>query len=231
MSAECSRTPLELRLLGQIPYHQAWELQKSLLLQRIAGEISDTLLLCHHPAVITLGKGAREGNVLIPEDTLAQRGIEVVRIERGGDVTFHGPGQLVAYPILDLNQKRRDVGWYMRSLEEVVIRTLTRWQIAGTRVDGKTGVWAPPEEGQPLRKISSIGVKISRWCTMHGIALNVTKECEQGFFVIHPCGFTDISVTSMESERTLSGTPVKIPLKEVESTFTEQFMQVFASQL
>jgi len=180
------------------------------------GESEETLILCEHDPVITIGRSAKEGNLIVSPEHLAKLGIEAIEIERGGDITYHGPGQLVAYPLLNLNNHRRDVGWYLRLLEDVVIDTLQAFGITGLRYPGRTGVWtqvpenvinfAPLEgsaprspEGRP-RKIASIGVRLSRWCTLHGLALNV-HDCRVGFECINPCGFTDIDVTSMAEER------------------------------
>ena len=188
--------------LGLRPYTEVWELQKQLQSELIAGAGQETLIICEHTPVVTLGASAEEQNLLFPIPALNERGIEVIKVERGGDVTYHGPGQLVMYPIMDLRRRRQDVGWYIRSLEDVIIRTLAHFGITGMRVNGKPGVWtAANEEGGIFhgRKIASIGVRISRWCTMHGMALNV-QGCEGGFSVINPCGFTGIEISTMKQE-------------------------------
>lgn len=222
---------LDVRDLGHIPYPVAWELQRTLQKQRIVKEIGDTLLLCEHDPVITIGKSGTTSNVLASEAELAKHGIAVFEVERGGDVTYHGPGQLVAYPILDLSLHRRDVHWYMRMLEEVVIRTLQEFEIIGLRIPGKTGVWTQPLENAidfqtrravTARKIASLGVRISRWCTMHGVALNVS-DCTAGFRFINPCGFTDVEMTSVQQEvRRL------VTLDDCKPRFVRNFISVFS---
>lgn len=179
--------------IGLKPYREVWALQKKLQSELIAGTGKQTVILCEHPAVITLGTSADAENVLAKEETLKDRGIEVVKIERGGDVTYHGPGQLVVYPILNLNNYRRDVDWYLRLLEGAIIDTMADFGVSGIRIAGKTGVWTSPTE-----KIASIGVRFSRWCSMHGLALNVTTA-EDGFNLINPCGFKDIKMSSLRS--------------------------------
>jgi lipoyl(octanoyl) transferase len=188
---------LQLIDLGSIDYELCWKFQKELQHKLIAGEIAPTLLTCSHPAVITLGKGTREENLKLGLDEIESRGIKVFRVERGGDVTYHGTGQIVLYPILNLSFLRKDVDWYMRSLEQVMIDTLAFFEIEAGRIPGKTGVWIRHAEGE--RKIGSIGVRLSRWCSMHGLALNI-DECKQGFSLIHPCGMKNVEVTSIREE-------------------------------
>lgn len=189
-------TPPTLRVLelGLKPYREVWDLQKKLQAELIAGTGEQTLIICEHSPVITLGTSAEASNVLAREDELKTHGIEVIKIERGGDVTYHGPGQLVAYPILNLNYYRRDVDWYLRQLEQIIIDTLADCGVTGMRIPGKTGVWT-----SDTKKIASIGVRLSRWCTMHGLSLNV-QDCSVGFNLINPCGFRDIEMTSLEQE-------------------------------
>ena len=227
---------LAIRRLGRLSYEPVWELQRQLQQQLIKEEIPQTLILCEHSPVITIGSSGQEKNLLLPRDALAARGVEVFKVERGGDVTYHGPGQLVAYPIIDLKRHRRDVHWYMRSLEEVTIRTLQDFDIIGLRIPGKTGVWTQPVENvinfgrlepqQSLkqRKIAAQGVRISRWCTMHGASLNVA-DCREGFALINPCGFTDIEVTSIQQELGPSRTAPS--LDSVLQCFLEHFKEVF----
>jgi len=226
-------SPLTIVHLGRVPYREAWDLQRKLQRELIEGHGKDTLILCEHEPVITLGRGAKPENVLGTPEDLAKRGIEVLAIERGGDVTYHGPGQLVGYPIIDLNRQRRDVGWYMRSIEEVILRSLSQWGIPATRIDGKTGVWIKSQQyntapncvnSAPDRKIAALGVRISRWCTLHGFALNVLS-CKEGFALINPCGFVDIEVTSIEEESTLRSTPC---MTEVEDAVVRHFFEVFS---
>lgn len=178
--------------LGLKPYRTVWELQRELQRNLMDHKGKDTILLCQHHAVITVGRSAKEGNVLASPAVLAQRGIELLHIERGGDVTYHGPGQLVVYPILDLRKRRQDVGWYMRLLEEVIIRTLLDFDLHGSRIPQKSGVFVGES------KIASIGVRISRWCTMHGLAINVLDQ-SAGFSLINPCGYQGLKTCSMES--------------------------------
>ncbi|MCX7607364.1 MAG: lipoyl(octanoyl) transferase LipB [Bacteroidia bacterium] len=182
---------------GLIPYKEAWDRQKALVATALANPSTwqDRLILCEHPPVITLGRNAHTENLLYPETYLRKQGIEVYAIERGGDVTYHGPGQIVGYPILWLERFRCDIGWYMRSLEEIIIRTLSRHGIQGERIPGLTGVWLTP----PPRKIAALGVKLTRWVTMHGFAFNVNTALD-GFSLIIPCGIRDKAVTSLHKE-------------------------------
>ncbi|MBX7138901.1 MAG: lipoyl(octanoyl) transferase LipB [Oligoflexia bacterium] len=201
--------------LGLRPYAEVWELQKQLQRELIAQQGAQTVIFCQHRPVITIGKSSKPASLLVARAQLEKLGIELFEVERGGDMTFHGPGQLVCYPILNLTNFRRDVGWYMRQLEEVAIRTLAHFQLKGIRVAERTGVWTDAQT-----KIASIGVRISRWCTMHGIALNVL-EAGSGFAAINPCGFEDIRMTSM---RELG---VEVTLAQAEEHFLKHFEQVF----
>ena len=176
--------------LGRVPYGQAWEMQRALVQQRKAGETGDTLLLLEHPPVITLGRNARREHLLTPPERLAALGIEVAATNRGGDITFHGPGQLVGYPILDLARIRKDVLWYVRTLEEALIRAAREFGVLAGRREGMTGVWV---EGE---KLASIGVHISRWVTSHGFALNLDTDL-QCFRHIVPCGIAACRMTSL----------------------------------
>ncbi len=173
--------------IGQKSYKAVWDLQKEMQQQRIKGEIDDTLILVEHDPVYTLGKNANEDHLLQSRD----ESIDVFNIERGGDITFHGPGQLVVYPILDLSNYKKSVSWYMRTLEQVLIDTLIEFKITAQRNDGLTGVWVGDE------KIAALGVRISRWVTMHGFALNVNPDLSFYDGII-PCGIFDHGVTSME---------------------------------
>ena len=173
--------------IGQKSYKAVWDLQKEMQEQRIKGEIDDTLILVEHDPVYTLGKNANEDHLLQSRD----ESIDVFNIERGGDITFHGPGQLVVYPILDLSNYKKSVSWYMRTLEQVLIDTLIEFKIIAQRNDGLTGVWVGDE------KIAALGVRISRWVTMHGFALNVNPDLSFYDGII-PCGIFDHGVTSME---------------------------------
>jgi lipoyl(octanoyl) transferase len=186
-----------VRRLGVVPYDEALALQSSLVEDRRAGRIDDTLLLLEHPPVITIGVKARgqRGNIVASVEDLAAEGVVIHDTGRGGDVTYHGPGQLVGYPILDLNPDRRDVHEYVRNLEEALIRALAGFGITGRRIVGLTGVWV----GEPGReeKIAAIGVRISRWITSHGFALNVSTNLDHFRWIV-PCGITDRGVTSLE---------------------------------
>jgi lipoyl(octanoyl) transferase len=182
--------PLAVRRLGRIRYADALALQEELVKKRQAGSIPDTLLLLEHEPVFTLGRNARRDNVLLPEEALRARGFDVFDTGRGGDVTYHGPGQVVGYPILDLSPDRRDVHRYVRDLEEVMIRTCGDHAIQAGRITGLTGCWVGNE------KVGAIGVRISRWVTSHGFALNVATDL-QAFRLIVPCGIKERGVTSL----------------------------------
>jgi lipoyl(octanoyl) transferase len=200
---------VEFRDLGLIDYKEAWDLQESLFQGSIQDkirirngeeniEIKNYLLFCEHPHVFTLGKSGSISHLLLDEEGLAKQEATYYKINRGGDITYHGPGQLVAYPIFDLDQFFTDIHKYMRFLEEAVIQTLKEFGIAGGRVEGLTGVWIDPESDNP-RKICAMGVKSSRWVTMHGIGFNVNSDL--GYFShIIPCGIDDKAVTSMQHE-------------------------------
>jgi lipoyl(octanoyl) transferase len=193
MTARPAPSRLDVRHLGIVPYGEALELQRALAEDRIAGRIPDTLLLLEHPPVITLGRGWKQSSLPLDPDALRRRGIEVFEIERGGDVTYHGPGQLVGYPIIDLQQHRPDLHWYLRQLEAVLITALANFGIPAERSLGLTGVWTNG------RKIASIGVHVKRWVTWHGFALNVTTELSP-FSLIVPCGIPDVVMTSVANE-------------------------------
>lgn len=208
---------LDVRRLGRVPYADALALQRSLVDDRRAGRIPDTLLLVEHPHVLTLGMRGDGGrsHILATDEALASRGIEVHETGRGGDVTYHGPGQLVGYPIIDLNPDRRDVHRYVRDLETVLIRTAAHYGIDAGRVEGLTGVWVGDE------KLAAIGVRIARWITSHGFALNVTTDLDHFNFIV-PCGIADRGVTSLTR---LLGRPVDVA--EVELCVIEHFANVF----
>ena len=178
--------------LGQTPYREAWELQRSLAGAVSQGAIPDTIVLLEHPPVVTLGRRTAEGELHIPADAE----VEIVETDRGGKSTYHGPGQLVCYPILDLNRHGRDVRKYCRDLEEGVIRTLAAFEIEATRIEGLTGVWLE----RPPRKICSIGVHISRWVTTHGYALNVDLDPAPFTDWITACGLEDAAFTTIAEE-------------------------------
>jgi lipoyl(octanoyl) transferase len=203
-----------VKRLGLVPYGEALELQKQLVEQRRRGEIPDTLLLLEHPHVITLGTSSHTNHVLLSDDERALLGIELFETGRGGDVTYHGPGQLVGYPILDLKPDRCDLHKYVRDLEEVLIRTIASFGISGTRKEGLTGVWVGDE------KIAAIGVRVSSgWITSHGFALNVSTNL--GFFdSIIPCGIRDYTVTSVNRFS-------DVGMDELMTSVVESFHQVF----
>ena len=181
--------------LGLIGYPEAWELQKHVVAARKAGAIEDVLLFCEHPHVITLGRSGNRANLLASENVLQQKGVEYFETTRGGDITYHGPGQIVGYPILNLGAIRRDVVWYVRSLEEAMIRATAELGIHTSRVAGKTGIWVGQDEGE--EKLAAIGVHISRWVTSHGFAYNVATDLRY-FELIVPCGLADRKATSLE---------------------------------
>ncbi len=217
--ANPSATPgprLLVRRLGRVPYARGLELQQQLVAERQQGAVPDQLLLLEHDPVFTLGRNARRENVLVPSELLCERGYEVFETGRGGDVTYHGPGQLVGYPILQLAADRRDVHRYVREIEEVMIRTCADYGIEAGRVAGLTGTWVGPE------KIGAIGVRISRWVTSHGFAFNVSTDLS-AFDLIVPCGIRGRGVTSLER---LLGRAV--PLPEVMDRLVGHFAAVFA---
>jgi len=208
---------IEVRRLGVIPYADGLELQKSLVEQRKAGDIPDQLILLEHPPVITLGVKTRNdrSHIVAPTDVLEAEGVDVFETGRGGDVTYHGPGQLVGYPILDLKPDRCDVHQYVRDLEEVMIRMAAAFGVTAGRIDGLTGAWVGQE------KLASIGVRIARWVTSHGFAFNVNTTLEHFNFIV-PCGITDKGVTSLEK---LLGRPVGVD--EVADICVREFRSVF----
>ncbi len=209
--------PLEIHRLGVVQYAAASELQAALVEQRRAGSTPDRLLLLQHPPVITLGVNARSSreHIVASEDRLRRLEIEVHETGRGGDVTYHGPGQIVGYPVIDLRPDRRDVHRYVRDIEEVLIRTAAVFDVEARRVPGLTGVWVGDE------KLGAIGVRISRWVTSHGFAFNVSTDLSH-FRLIVPCGLHERDVTSLEQ---LLGRAV--PASTVEVALAEQFADVF----
>lgn len=215
-------TEITIRRLGQIDYQASLDLQAGLVEDRRAGRIGDTLLLLEHPPVITLGVKTRHGakHIVASEEELARHGVTVHETGRGGDVTYHGPGQLVGYPIFDLKPDRCDVHKYVRDLEQVLILALGGFGIQGGRVNGLSGVWVG-DEGKE-KKIAAIGVRISRWITSHGFALNVATDLRH-FQLIVPCGIADRGVTSVEGELGRV-----VPMPEIETAVTRGFEAVFA---
>ena len=200
--------------LGFKKYKSVLSLQKKLQKQRIAGNTQDTLILVEHEPVYTLGKNANKHHLLQSRD----KSVEVHKIERGGDVTFHGPGQLVGYPILDLRNYKKSVSWYMRTLEELTIRVLKEFDIKGSRIKGLTGVWVDN------KKIAAQGVRISRWVTMHGFSINVCPQLSYYDGII-PCGIFDYDVTSMEECLNK-----KLSVKKIKNSVSEIFLELFISR-
>ena len=188
INSNLANTQIEIQDLGKLLYKKTWNYQKELLKKRSKNEINDTLILVEHEPVFTLGKNADENHILqnYPDN------IKTYQIERGGDVTYHGPGQLVGYPILDLRNYKKSISWYMRSLEQVIIDTLFDYNITANRKNGLTGVWYNNE------KIAALGVRVSRWITMHGFSLNVNPNLNHYKNII-PCGIFEHGVTSMSN--------------------------------
>lgn len=224
--------------LGSKGYKETWDYQENFLRENTdrklaarAGEVAvaeetvNRLLFVEHPPVYTLGKSGDEGHVLIDAAERASKGIEYFHINRGGDITFHGPGQLVGYPILDLEKFRTDLGWYLRSLEEVIIRTLAAYGLEAGRSAGETGVWLDPLVKGKERKICAMGIKCSRWITMHGFALNVNTNLDYFNFII-PCGIQGKQVTSLQKELGRS-----VPMEEVKALVKQNFADVFDCKL
>ena len=213
---------LEVRRLGTVGYSEALAMQRALVEERRAGRVPDLLILLQHPAVITLGvkgDGGRSNVVATPE-RLSELGIAVEETGRGGDVTYHGPGQIVGYPIVDLRPDRQDVHRYVRDLEEVMIRTCADYGLTAGRISGLTGTWLGIETGV-AEKIGAIGVRISRWITSHGFAFNVSTRLDH-FQLIVPCGISDRGVTSLEKA---TGRPVAV--EEAEDRVIKHFASVF----
>jgi lipoyl(octanoyl) transferase len=212
-------TPLRVEDLGLRSYGEVLEYQRELRRRRIEGETAeDVLLLVEHPPVVTLGRGTRPTSLPIAPDGLRRRGVEVHEIERGGDVTYHGPGQLVGYPIIDLRNHRPDLHWYLRSLEDVLIQALGRLGIEADRNPGLTGVWTAG------RKIASIGIHVKQWVTLHGFALNVTADLDP-FDLIVPCGIKQVVMTSVASE--LLRGDADLLASEVRANVVDAFCGVF----
>ena len=221
--------------LGSMDYKEAWDYQNELFQGIVNLKLANRnrelkeksphyFLFTEHPPVYTLGKSGDMSNLLLNEEQLKQKGISFFKSNRGGDITFHGPEQIVGYPIIDLEEFKPDIRWYMRSLEEVIIQTIAHYGLQGLRSDGETGVWL--DVGTPFaRKICALGVRTSRWVTMHGFALNVNTNL--GYFDhIIPCGIRGKAVTSMEAELNK-----KIALEEVKTLITENFEKVFGAKL
>lgn len=201
---------------GVTSYAEILELQRRIAAARITGEISqDVLLLLEHSPVVTLGRSSKEMNLVASKDFLASRGVELYEVERGGDVTFHGPGQLVGYPIIDLKRHKQDLHWYLRQLEQAIIATLAKFGVVAERSAGFTGVWTNG------RKIASIGVHARDWVTWHGIALNVSTDLSF-FDLIVPCGIAGVVMTSIEKE-----TGAAVTVENVAAVFAREMGTLF----
>ncbi|MBX5480735.1 MAG: lipoyl(octanoyl) transferase LipB [Myxococcaceae bacterium] len=211
--------------LGRVEYEDGLVLQERFFKARQQGLIGDVLLLLEHSPVLTLGRAAKPANILLPRPALQKMGFEVFETNRGGDVTYHGPGQLVGYPIFKLDGARQDVRRYVRDLEEALIRTVAKWGITAGRIPKLTGVWLGDETSPDARKIAAIGVHIARWITSHGFALNVNTDLSH-FRVIVPCGIQEKGVTSIAAE-----IGREVPLAEVESEVASHFAALFGKPL
>lgn len=212
--------PLQVWRLGRVEYDDGLRLQELFGKARAAGLIPDVFLLLEHPPVLTLGRAAKMGNIVAPQSLLDEVGVEIFETNRGGDVTCHGPGQIVGYPIIKLEKGRQDVRRYVRDIEEMILRTLADYQLPSTRISKWPGVWRG-EEGPDARKICAIGVHLSRWQTSHGFALNVNTDLSH-FELIVPCGIKEAGVTSMQKE--LGRT---VPMNEVEDRLVHHFAEIF----
>ena len=208
---------LDIYELGTVPYEKALEYQESLLAKRIAEKIPDSLILLEHPPTITTGRKGNTGNLLVRKEYLEKHGVSFVHASRGGDITFHGPGQIVGYPILNLKNHEMDIRKHLRSIEEVIIQTLRDFEIEGRRIDGVTGVWVKRS------KIASIGIAIRKWVTYHGFALNVSTDLDY-FELILSCGITDVRITSIGS---WLGNEESIKMDDVTRSVIKNFMGVF----
>ncbi len=217
---------IHLKDLGSIEYKEAWDFQEKLFKESIElksqnKEIPNHLLFCEHPHVYTIGKSGSENNLLLNNLELQKKGVSFFKINRGGDITYHGPGQIVGYPIINLEAFSLGVKQYIFLIEEVIIQTLKNYGINAERLDGATGVWLDTSDKLKARKICAIGVKVSRWITMHGFAFNVNTDLNY-YNYINPCGFTDKGVTSMEKEL-----GEKVDFREVKELVKENFMRLF----
>ncbi len=201
---------------GLIPFDEAWERQRELAFRVERGEAPNTLVLCQHPTVITIGRNGTDANVLAARPLLEAQGVSVVPIDRGGDVTLHNPGQLVGYPVFNLTTLKPDLHWYLRTVEDAIIDTVAAYGIVGDRVDGLTGVWVG---GQ--RKVCAIGIHCRKWVVYHGFALNVVNDLREFQYIV-PCGISDRAVTSIAVE---AGRPVT--MDEVEATVVDAFHRRF----
>jgi lipoyl(octanoyl) transferase len=222
--------PLLITDLGLISYEAAYTLQERVVAARKAAAIADVLLLCEHPPVITFGRNAKRENLLANENVLRQKNVSLHDTNRGGDITFHGPGQIVGYPILDLGAIKRDVHWYVRTLEEVMIRASADFGLTAFRIPGRTGIWVHPPAISaeaaappiPEEKLAAIGVHISRWVTSHGFAYNVSTDLRY-FDLIIPCGIAERKATSLEKLLNRS-----IATSEAKTSLVRYFAELFS---
>ena len=229
---------IHFKTLGLIEYKEAWDFQEDLFNTHISRKISsknihkndksgnkNTLIFCEHPHVFTLGKSGETNNLLINDDFLKKVNASYYKTNRGGDITYHGPGQIVGYPIFDLEKFNLSIKEYIQNIEEVIIRTLSEYNLNGDRMDGATGVWLDKDIKGKERKICAIGVKASRFITMHGFAFNVNTDLDY-FNYINPCGYTDKGVTSIEKE--LGN---KINIEEVKKQLIHKFAEIFKAEI
>lgn len=205
--------------LGFIDYQNAWDLQKDVFAKRVKDEVADTFFMLEHPHTYTLGKVAEKENLISSEDQLKELGVSVYEIDRGGDITYHGPGQIVGYPIIKLSDWKEDTHEYLRSLEEVMMEVCADYGLKTHRNPKYTGVWIDE------RKIAAIGIKVSRWTTMHGFAFNVNTDLNY-FGGIIPCGIKDKDVTSLKREL-----GIEVPIEEVKQKLADKFKEVFGYQM
>ena len=219
--------------LGLRNYAEALAFQREVAAARIEKRVpQDVLILVEHPRVVTMGRSTKQENLLFTPALLEGRGIELFEVERGGDVTFHGPGQIVGYPIVDLNEHKLDLHWYLRQVEEVMIRAVVPFGVDATRIAGKTGIWTQPRDSVPARKLASIGVHARQWVTWHGFALNVTTDLSY-FDLMVPCGLPGVDMTSVErellerSERGLCLAPSPTLGDDVRESVVRTFGEVF----
>jgi len=208
--------------LGTVPYAAALELQRDVARRRIIGDIGqDVLLLVEHPPVVTLGRTAKGANLIASPAYLASRGVELFDVERGGDITFHGPGQLVGYPIIDLKRHRKDLHWYLRQVEESLIQAIAEFGLNGERVDKYTGVWVDTDRPN-RRKLASIGVHARDWVTWHGFALNINTDLHY-FDLIVPCGISGVTMTSVARELHVGSVDMRTAAGSVSRAFGRVF--------
>ena len=204
-----------IRDLGLIDYREAYKIQKDCVRLRKLNEIGDSLILAEHNAIFTIGRTGKIENLLIDVEVLRRDGIEVIRTDRGGDITYHGPGQLMVYPIVDLKKTTKDLHQYLRDLEELVMRVLSEYAIHSERLNGKTGIWVGG------KKVASIGVAASNWVTYHGVSINVNCDLSS-FSMIYPCGMKDVEATSI---RTLLGEDIE--MRKLKSRVAAHFIEIF----